>query len=218
MNSENKSDEEKLKQIKSNVKVDDIKSNFIFRKIFGIIKINKTFDIIKYNEKLQKRLSFNINDYIKYSQTYSPIEIELILLDNKYDEFINISEKDKEYYHIYFDDSKEEIKRYKLKENDKVNKIKIIIDYQVESFYRLFFNRKSISSIIFKKFSRININNMNSAFLGCSSLIELNFSNCTTNNVTDMSYMLSGCSSLKESNLSNFNTNNVTSMKSIFYR
>ena len=88
MNSENKSDEEKLKQIKSNVKVDDIKSNFIFRKIFGIIKINKTFDIIKYNEKLQKRLSFNINDYIKYSQTYSSIEIELILLDNKYDEFI----------------------------------------------------------------------------------------------------------------------------------
>ena len=149
MNSENKSEEEKLKQIKSNVKVDDIKSNFIFRKIFGIIKINKTFDIIKYNKKLQKRLSFNINDYIKYSQTYSSIEIELILLDNKYDEFINISEKDKEYYHIYFDDSKEEIKRYKLKENDKVNKIKIIIDYQVESFYRLFFNRKSISSIIF---------------------------------------------------------------------
>ena len=46
MNSENKSKEEKLKHIKSNVKVDDIKSNFIFRKIFEIIKINKTFEII----------------------------------------------------------------------------------------------------------------------------------------------------------------------------
>ena len=133
---------------------------------------------------MQKRLSLDINDYIEYSQSYSSIKIELKLLDNKYAKFINISEKDKEYYHIYFDDSKEEIKRFNLNQNDKVNKIKIRIDYQVKSFNNLFYNSKSISSIIFKQFVRTNINDMNSAFLGCSSLKELSLSKFTTNNVT----------------------------------
>ena len=125
---------------------------------------------------MQKRLSLDINDYIEYSQSYSSIKIELKFFDNKYAKFINISEKYKEYYHIYFDDSKEEIKRFNLNQNDKVNKIKIRIDYQVKSFNNLFYNSKSISSIIFKQFVRTNINDMNSAFLGCSSLKELSLS------------------------------------------
>ena len=42
------------------------------------------------------------------------------------------------YYHIYFDKSKEEIKRNYLNENEKVKIINIRIDYQVKYFKELF--------------------------------------------------------------------------------
>ena len=42
------------------------------------------------------------------------------------------------YIHIYFDDNKEEIKRNYLKENENVDKLNIIIDYQIKSFKELF--------------------------------------------------------------------------------
>ena len=119
------------------------------------------------------------------------------------------------FYHIYFNDNKEEIKRNDLKEDDNISKIKIIIDYQVKSFYELFDSCECIEYINFKKFYRNNIINMSSMFFGCHSLNELNLSNFNTNNVTDMSSMFYGCSSLKELNLSNFNTNNLSTMSSI---
>ena len=59
------------------------------------------------------------------------------------------------YYHIYFDNSNEEKKRTELNDNDKVNKIKIIIDHQVKSLKNLFDECEYISSIYFKKFLRI---------------------------------------------------------------
>ena len=76
------------------------------------------------------------------------MEIELKLVDNKYNKFINISDKEKEYFHIYLDDSKEEIKRNYLKKNEKVYIIKIIINHQVNSFRSLFYNCNSIISSI----------------------------------------------------------------------
>ena len=97
--------EKKLKD-----KLENIKSYYILKKIFLNLKKNKFLEIIKYNKKLQKRLKVNINDYIEYSQLYSPIEIELIIEDNEYGKFINLPYKEKEYYHIYFNNSKEEIK------------------------------------------------------------------------------------------------------------
>ena len=99
---------------------DNLKSNFILRKIFDIIKEIKSLSIMRYNKKLQKRLNISIDNYKKYSQLYSSIEIELKFSDDKYGEFINISDKDKEYYHIYFDNSNEEIKRNKLKKMKKL--------------------------------------------------------------------------------------------------
>ena len=99
------------------------------------------------------------------------------------------------YYHIYFNDNKEEIKnKYRIEQEDKVTKIKIIIDNQVTSFRKLFFNCKCIESIKFKKFYRNNITNMSHMFFQCSSLKELNLNNFNTNNVTNMSYMFFGCS------------------------
>ena len=71
---------------------------------------------MRYNKKLQKRLNVNIYDYIEFAK----IKIELKLIDNKYGYFINIPKEEKEYYHIYFGNSKEEIKRNKLKKMKKL--------------------------------------------------------------------------------------------------
>ena len=65
--------------------------------------------MIKYNNKLQKRLNLDINYYKEYSLYYSPIEIEIKPIINRYGEFINISNIDKDYYHIYFDNKKKKI-------------------------------------------------------------------------------------------------------------
>jgi len=218
MNSGNISNDEILKKIKSKDDLVNVKSNFILKNLFNFMKKNKALKIMKYNKKLQERLNLTINDYKEYSQLYySPIEIELKLVDNKYDKFINISDDEKKYFHIYFDNSNEEIERNYLKENEKVKMIKIIINYQVNSFKELFKNCECISSIFFKKFSRINITDMSYMFYRCSSLKELNLSNFNTINVNNMNSMFYECSSLKELNLSNFNTSNVTNMESMFY-
>ena len=108
------------------------------------------------------------------------------------------------------------LKKTELNEEDKVSKINIIIDYQIESFFELFNYCKCIESINFKKFYRINVTIMSYMFFGCSSLKKLNLSNFNTNNVNDMTNMFYECSSLKELNLSNFNTNNVTNMSGMF--
>ena len=107
---------------------------------------------MKYNKKLQKRLNLDINSYKEYSKILSSIEIELKFDDNKYGTFINISDEENDDFHIYFDNSKEEIKRYNLEENEKVKNIKIIIKHQVKSFEHLFDWCQCISSIFFKKF------------------------------------------------------------------
>ena len=65
---------------------DNLKSNYILKKIISLMKINKLLNIMKYNKKLQKRLNISIDNYKKY---YSEIEIELKLVDNKYGKFIN---------------------------------------------------------------------------------------------------------------------------------
>ena len=69
--------------------------------------------------------------------------------------FINKLDEVKEYYHIYFDNSNEEIKKSYLNDNEKVNTIKIIIDHQVKSFKKLFFYCENIYSIFFKPQSPI---------------------------------------------------------------
>ena len=191
---------------------DNIKSDYFLRKLFDILKENKSLSIIKYNKKLQKRLNISIDNYKECSK----IEIELKLADNEYGKFVNVTDKEKEYYHIYFDNSNEEIKRNYLEENEKVKKIKIIIDYQVKSLKGLFGWCHGIHSVFFKKFKRNNISNMSWMFYECWSLKEFNRNNFNTNNVTDMSLMFYNCSSLIELNLSNFNTNNVTNMSSMF--
>ena len=141
---------------------------------------------------MQKRLNLSINDYKEYSEIYTPIEIELIPFKNEFDEFIKNKEEER-YYHIYFNDSKEETKRNYLKRDDKVSIIKIIIDYQIKSFEFLFYSCKCLESIHFKKFYKNNIINMRGMFNSCSSLKNIKFSNFNTYNVRNMSEMFRYC-------------------------
>ena len=127
MNSGIISKEEKLNQMKSKFDFKNIKSNYFLIKIFEIMNKNKYLNIIKYNKELQKRVNLTINDYIEYYQFYSPVEIEIKLDDKEHDEndkFINISDEDKEYYHIYFDNSNKEIKRNYLTKMKKLIRLK----------------------------------------------------------------------------------------------
>ena len=185
---------EKLNQIKLKNKFINLKSDYILKRLFGIMQTKISLKIIKCNINIQKRLNININNYKDFSEKFSSIELEIIPIQNKYGDFIKIEEKDKKYFHIYFNDNKEEIKKTELNEEDKVSKINIIIDHQIKSFYRLFTNCEYISSINFKKFIRNNITNMSNMFFRCLSLKELNLSNFNTNKVIDMSCIFSGCS------------------------
>ena len=172
MNFHNDNEKIKIKQIKPKDKYENIKSDYFIQKVF--------------------------NNYKEYSEIYSLIEIEIKPANNKYGKFINISEENKKYYHIYFNNNKEEIKINHLDKNEIVKAIKIIIDNQVKSFRDLFDDCKCIESINFKKFYRNNITNMYSMFSECTSLKELNLNNFNTNNVTNMSHMFSKCSSLED--------------------
>ena len=200
---------------KANIDLINIKSNFILRKIYDNLDKRKYLQIIKYSKRLQNRLNISIKSY----KNYSEIDIEIILNKNKYGRFINITENERIFYHIYLDDSKKEVKnKYEIKKGEKISKIRIIIDYQGKSFENLFKYCECIKSINFIKFYRNNIKDMSSMFSGCFSLKELNLSNFNTKNVLNMSYMFNGCSSLKELNLSNFNTNKVINMSYMFYK
>ena len=205
-------------QSKSSNQLRNLKSDYFIQKFFGYMPKRKSLETIRYNKSIQKRINININHYKAYSEKYSSIELDIIPMKGEYGKFINIKEEDKKYFHIYFNDNKKkEIENTLLNIDDKVSQISIIIDYQINSFSKLFYYCKYIESINFKKFCRNNITNMSGMFYECSSLKELNLKNFNTNNVTDMSEMFLGCSSLKELNLKNFNTNHVTDMSYMFY-
>ena len=90
--------------------IENIKSRYILSKIYNNMTKKKKLEIIKYNKKTQNRINLSVKDYKEYSETFSSIEIEIIPIKDNYDRFINIYENDKLYYHIYFNDNKEEIK------------------------------------------------------------------------------------------------------------
>ena len=149
---------------KPNPIIENIKSRYILSKIYNNMTIKKKLEIVKYNKRIQNRLNLSVKDYKECCKT----EIEIIPSKGKYGKFININENDKLFYHIYFNDNKEEIKnKHEINKKDKVTKIKIIIDYQVKSFKNLFYFCVCIESIYFKKFYRNNITNMSAMFHGC---------------------------------------------------
>ena len=141
MNSSSKLSKEKSESnnIESKNIFKNLKNDYFLQKLFHNLLKKKSLNIIKYNKNIRKRINISIKDYKEYSEIYSSIEIELKPVEDECGKFINFDKGDDKYYHIYFNDNKEEIKRNDLNENDNVTKIKIIIDYQVKSFYKLFY-------------------------------------------------------------------------------
>ena len=95
---------------KPNPITEKIKSDYFLQKLYDNITKKKKLEIVKYNKRIQNRINLSVKNYKEYSETYSSIEIEIIPAKGEYGKFINIKENDKLYYHIYFNDNKEEIK------------------------------------------------------------------------------------------------------------
>ena len=144
------------KLIVSNNKLRNLKSHYFIQKFFGYMLERKSLETIRYNKSIQKRINININQYKVYFETKTSIELDIIPMKGKYGKFINIKEKDKKYFHIYFNDNKKkEIDNTSLNIDDNVYKISIIIDYQFKSFSALFAFCECIISIKFKNFTEI---------------------------------------------------------------
>ena len=139
------------KQIKSINKFENIKSKLILKKVFNNLETKKSLNIVKYNN-IMKRINIIINDYKKFSENYSSIEIEIKKVNNKYGQFINFKKEDEKYYHIYFNNNEEEIKRNFINKDEQIKIIKITIDYQVKSLDKLFYNCNCNESINLKNF------------------------------------------------------------------
>ena len=188
-----------------NNKLKDIKSYHILQKIFDILTTKKSLNIMKFNKYIKNKLNVTLDNYKKYCEINLSIEIKEIPDYKNKINFININDKNEEkYFHIYFDDNNEEIKRTYTNKEDKVSKINIIIDYQVKSFKGLFKDCDYIKSISFNNFNRDNINDMSEMFYFCDSLTILNLSNFNTTNVNSMKGMFNHCSSLTKLDVSNF--------------
>ena len=199
---------------------DKIRSKYILKEIYTILKSNRLLEIIRYNKNLKNKLNINAKDYIK---EYSKIVIEIIPSEknekNDYN-FINIKNRFKPYFHIFFNDNdNEEITRCSVNQKEKVAKIKIIIDYKIKSLFKLFEGCECIKAMNIIKFNNKNIKNMSYMFSGCSSLkkLKLNLNKFITNKVINMSKMFYGCSSLEELNISSFNTSKVENMSTMFF-
>ena len=46
---------------------------------------NKKLEIVKFNKKIQNRINLSVKDYKEYSETFTPIEIEIIPTKCEYD-------------------------------------------------------------------------------------------------------------------------------------
>ena len=169
-------DDIRKKSNQNNYGLISIKSNYLLKKITANLKIKKLLQLIKQNKFFLNKLGKNIDSFKKCLQ----IEVEIEIQNNKYGKFINYLDDEKSYFHIFFDDNKEEIKRNEITQDDKVIKIKIIIDYESNFFSRLFMSCNYIKKINFTKFERKNIYDMSNMFSSCSSLEELDISNIKT--------------------------------------
>ena len=149
-----------LSKIKSKDLFKNLKNDYFLRILFNHLLKKRSLEIMKYNKYIKDRLNISIKDYKEYSEIYSIIEIEIKPANNKYGYFINIKKENKNFYHVFFNDDKKEIKRNYINDDEKIEKIKIIIDYQIKSFKGLFQYCEYIEYIYFKKFYRNNINNM----------------------------------------------------------
>ena len=141
-----------------------IRSKYITNIIFEYLQLNQRLKILKYTKKLQNLLTIKKSDYKEYSQ----IIVEIIpvsdesLLSEKNNIFFNyIENTKKEHYHIYFNNNlNEEIYRNYFDKKEKIQKIKLYLEHNIDSLNDLFNGCKIIEEINFVNFKRKNITNM----------------------------------------------------------
>ena len=206
-----------LQQSSNKNLLNNIHSLFVINKLSQQINKRKILRVIRYNKELLEKFNISIDDYKKYNQ----IEIELELVPKKQmkgykNEFIKYNILHGEYFHIYFDDNKEEVKRNFITVKDKVSKIKILIDIEIKSLKELFYQCRCIKKIKFLKFKRKDIYNMSYMFSYCELLEEIDFLEFKTDNVKDFNFAFSNCYNLKNLDLSKFKTDNVKTMRNMF--
>ena len=157
-----------LEKISSKYILQEIIKNHLDKKVY--------LQLVQYNKKLQEKLKIKLKDY-KYCS-----ERVIIDLYPKKDlpkgqfYFININEKERQYFHFFFDENKKEENRNYITENDKINKIRVIIESKIKSFGRLFCDCDCLEKINFIKCERNDIQNLYDTFRNCRSLIEVNIS------------------------------------------
>ena len=141
-----------------------IRSKYITNIIFNYLQLNQCLKIIKYTKKLQNLLTIKKTDYKEYSQIIIeiiPVSDESLLSENGNKFFNYIKNTKKEKYHIYFNNNlNEEIFRNYFDKNEKIQKIKLYIDHNIDSLNELFAGCKTIEEINFINFKRKNITNM----------------------------------------------------------
>ena len=89
----------------------NLKSDYFLQLLFNNLVKKKSLYIIKYNNNIKNRMNISIKDYKEYSEIYSTIEIEIKPVNNKCGTFININKEKEIYFHIHFNNNKEEIKK-----------------------------------------------------------------------------------------------------------
>ena len=87
---------------KPNPPFESLKSDYFLQKLYDNMTKKKKLEIVKYNKRIQNRINLSVKNYKEYSETFTPIEIEIIPTKDKYGRFINLSNKvDRLYYHIF---------------------------------------------------------------------------------------------------------------------
>ena len=204
--------------VKTNNLFERLNCDYILRYIFEQLKEKKNLKLVRHNKALQERLEITLNEYKKYKNRIEIIITPIPIEDLKEGKniFININEN-KSFYHIYFNNGREEAKRNYITKEDKVTKIRVLLECGIKSLEELFKGCICVKAINFIKFKRNDITNMSKMFCDCTSLLFLDVSNFITYRVTNMSSMFFDCRNLMELDIINFKTFNVYDMSNMFY-
>ena len=88
---------------------------------------------------------------------------------------------------------------------------------EVGNMESMFLDCRNLKNLDLRGFDTSKVKNMECMFYGCKNLIDLDVSNLDTSNVRYMGNMFGFCKSLINLNLKSFDTSNVTDVHSMFY-